>query len=950
MSISNFLELISLKMISFVTGNRSEALVEFEVFREQTESFWVLSIGSLLFDTLVILYYMYLVYLTYMHEELTEDSFVSGTIITYAVFSVVLGFLSVSKFIIKLKMKQNIEFATNIYWILSRNYIRSLSLIGITILFSLRLLSRTIYGACPYKEEDWYCNPVYDQGSLPLDTVLALCILPLTASVVLNNDWLTALVSWAMIVVVLIASVVLADKGPQSAHLVTLLVFYVPASFILIYSNERSFKAMYGVNRQLKSTLAENEKLAEEARATELRSMIGNVAHDLKTPIMSLMNGLELIDEAIDEIPKISENSLSTTKDTLEENLKTIKTYIDNMRDVNSFMTMTINRCIDFTKASKGFALIPKVISIDLMNTIALPVKIMRNFQSRVKIFWNETLEKDICSHIFTDQQWLQENLLCLLSNAVKFSNKGNVELWMEKVEFNRLKKNKNKVNKKIKPSDHYQQDNNTKEKLQIQKIDIKASPVNSPYEIDQKMNKTSSTDIDHHLCRDLENNMGKYMLNIDNESDSNSKGKDKSKNPFSILSGRISSFRNKNTNAVAPEEFLENKIENKYYSNSQDEENQLISGFSPELCVSEVLRFTVMDSGAGLSEEAMKTLFSPFKQAERLAGGTGLGLFSLAKRLEALNGSYGVKKRVDGKPGCVFWFDIPYKPDIIAEENSLSHRIQVKKHKIPLDKSPRLKPLYEENIHIESTKTPALSRLSTFSKSSVFLPSSNPPLRVLLVDDSLAICKMTTMILEKQGHHVTVAENGLIALEKGLFLNNPTGLLGCPFCLQVLNEQSENHEKFDKKEKEKMNLNEAGKSGKSDAGSISTKVLNVFIKPSGGRASLTNNSSKYTDYQCNYEKYPPFDVILLDLQMPVMNGLEMTKNWRNLENSLCDSHGFNRGKQKIIGISANSDDVTRMDALRVGMDDFISKPFSIDQFYKTLQKIKSENESKIDL
>ncbi len=60
--------------------------------------------------------------------------------------------------------------------------------------------------------------------------------------------------------------------------------------------------------------------------------------------------------------------------------------------------------------------------------------------------------------------------------------------------------------------------------------------------------------------------------------------------------------------------------------------------------------------------------LFSPFKQAQRFAGGTGLGLFSLARRVEALKGAYGVKKRRDEKQGALFWFTIPYRPDPTAQ------------------------------------------------------------------------------------------------------------------------------------------------------------------------------------------------------------------------------------------------------------------------------------------
>ena len=47
-----------------------------------------------------------------------------------------------------------------------------------------------------------------------------------------------------------------------------------------------------------------------------------------------------------------------------------------------------------------------------------------------------------------------------------------------------------------------------------------------------------------------------------------------------------------------------------------------------------QMVMVTVEDNGIGISEEGKKQLFQPFKQAQRSAGGTGLGLFSLSKRI----------------------------------------------------------------------------------------------------------------------------------------------------------------------------------------------------------------------------------------------------------------------------------------------------------------------------
>eukprot|EP00599_Poterioochromonas_sp_BG-1_P007591 CAMPEP_0173138198 /NCGR_PEP_ID=MMETSP1105-20130129/3548_1 /TAXON_ID=2985 /ORGANISM="Ochromonas sp., Strain BG-1" /LENGTH=272 /DNA_ID=CAMNT_0014050749 /DNA_START=1182 /DNA_END=1998 /DNA_ORIENTATION=- len=150
-------------------------------------------------------------------------------------------------------------------------------------------------------------------------------------------------------------------------------------------------------------------------------------------------------------------------------------------------------------------------------------------------------------------------------------------------------------------------------------------------------------------------------------------------------------------------------------------------------------LHFEIEDTGIGLSEEAMKNLFNPFRQAQRLAGGTGLGLYSLAKRIEALKGSYGVRRRKDGAQGSLFWFALPYRPD-----EALSAAV------IMLNQLPK-------NI----------STVELFSKSTGSLNNANEFLEILIVDDSPTILKTAGMMIRRQGHKVWKAENGEIALHK---------------------------------------------------------------------------------------------------------------------------------------------------------------------------------------
>ena len=157
----------------------------------------------------------------------------------------------------------------------------------------------------------------------------------------------------------------------------------------------------------------------------------------------------------------------------------------------------------------------------------------------------------------------------------------------------------------------------------------------------------------------------------------------------------------------------------------------------------SQFLLFEIEDTGIGVSEEAMKNLFNPFKQAQRLAGGTGLGLYSLAKRMESLKGRYGARRRRDGKQGSLFWFAIPYKPDTVL--SAASWDPQVFGNSLAFSHQ-------HSYIHFQSHSTDDYS--------------SNV-LEILIVDDSPAILKMSSMMLKRQGHQIWTAENGEIALKR---------------------------------------------------------------------------------------------------------------------------------------------------------------------------------------
>ncbi len=75
------------------------------------------------------------------------------------------------------------------------------------------------------------------------------------------------------------------------------------------------------------------------------------------------------------------------------------------------------------------------------------------------------------------------------------------------------------------------------------------------------------------------------------------------------------------------------------------------------------------------------------------------------------------------------------------------------------------------------------------------------------------------------------------------------------------------------------------------------------------------------------------YDLILMDFMMPVMDGLETSVKIREFEKGT-NNHLF------IIGLTANTMDADREKCLKHGMDEYMTKPFELDTFYKILRKL----------
>jgi signal transduction histidine kinase len=154
----------------------------------------------------------------------------------------------------------------------------------IALSLSLRVGTEVLTGQCSeeYSLSQYMtaCNDFQDTHSIHPTYLITLMVLPQLAYFLIREtriEWIA--LSW------LIGGAVIVFCAIQmkSQVLVYPIFFYFFASLSIFYETKRQNDDVVQLVAALQATAEEVERLQEETRATELRAMIGNVAHDLKT-------------------------------------------------------------------------------------------------------------------------------------------------------------------------------------------------------------------------------------------------------------------------------------------------------------------------------------------------------------------------------------------------------------------------------------------------------------------------------------------------------------------------------------------------------------------------------------------------------------------------------------------------------------------------------------------
>jgi len=364
-----------------------------------------------------------------------------------------------------------------------------------------------------------------------------------------------------------------------------------------------------------------------------------------------------------------------------------------------------------------------------------------------------------------------------------------------------------------------------------------------------------------------------------------------------------------------------------------------------------EDLLFQVTDSGIGVSEDKMNSLFKSYYQGDssftRKYGGSGLGLAICKLLVKKMNGSIGVKKNPYG--GSIFWFTVPLKTEI--SENSFSPAAYVP----PVPATTKILIVDDSNLVRKSLahqlNSIGLQNIQTSSNGEeAFLKMQyaeqlGNPFEIVFIDMIMPVVEgwhlaskiKNSPLLEKTKLYMLVPEGQMGREAKMKLLDWFAGYLYKPIRREKLDallidtngeipsakmlDVIEENKNLDKK-------NELIKGIKilvAEDHPVNREILVQFLKKFGATIFQAENGMQALNL---ISKNPEIQIIFMDIQMPVLNGTEATRILRQKKYT-----GI------IIACTANNDSSTFEKYKDIGINDILVKPFKREKVLELLDK-----------
>ncbi|MDR2757688.1 MAG: response regulator [Planctomycetaceae bacterium] len=400
--------------------------------------------------------------------------------------------------------------------------------------------------------------------------------------------------------------------------------------------------------------------------------------------------------------------------------------------------------------------------------------------------------------------------------------------------------------------------------------------------------------------------------------------------------------------------------------------------------------RFEVTDSGIGIPKERMDRLFQSFSQIDssqaRKYGGTGLGLAISRELVHLMGGKIGVES--EENRGSTFWFRLPLQ--CIEDNASVSgifrhgHLELVNLRALVVDENEVLRHVVFHQLETWGMKVDVFSNRAQAITAIRQAVQENQPYRIAIIDHRLddgpgaqlvndiksdPQLKYTSIIML-----VPLSEDSLkIQMENAdRYVNKPvfgsalfnaiidilTGIADSSSQQKTL-QRNELRKEWAEDQSLKRILNSfSGEGGESqnnlseddrplilvaEDNRVNQIVVGEILTQAGYRFELVGNGKK----ACEAVKNQNFSLILMDCQMPEMDGFQATRIIRQMEttakseaktktNKLKTGHN---GRIPIIALTANATQGDQELCIESGMDAYCSKPINASKLIEIIKE-----------
>jgi PAS domain S-box-containing protein len=360
-------------------------------------------------------------------------------------------------------------------------------------------------------------------------------------------------------------------------------------------------------------------------------------------------------------------------------------------------------------------------------------------------------------------------------------------------------------------------------------------------------------------------------------------------------------------------------------------------------------LRFLVSDTGIGLPADRLNTIFERFVQVDssttRKFGGTGLGLTICKQLVEMMGGEIGVDSELG--QGSNFWFTASFeKQTQMADVTPVGPIDLHELHILCIDDNATNRTILAKMLEVFGC------RISTIASGREAVPTlraaqeNGDPFRLVLLDmqmpdmdgeqtlqaikaDTL-VRDVTVIILTSMGHRGDTGK--LESMGCAGYLLKPVKQDQLYEAIEmVLSQQVPKPVKSRRKMVTRHSLTEQKQKNARillvEDNPINQKLAVTILQKAGYPVDVAENGVQAVEAL----KERSYQLVLMDVQMPEMDGLEATQHIREQESG--------KKHTPIIAMTAHAMKGDKERCLAAGMDDYLSKPLELDEVFSTIEQ-----------